>query len=111
MMKCLLRKSVFLASVFVVVFLLHNGNVFTQGLDKEISLEENIPTKEGLTVKYIAADCGARLGDCGARLGDCGVCLGDCGACLGDCEACLGDCGVCLGECLLGEERFVPKQV
>jgi len=56
MMKCLLRKSVFLASVFVVVFLLHNGNVFTQGLDKEISLEENIPTKEGLTVKYIAAD-------------------------------------------------------
>ena len=56
MMKCLLRKSVFLASVFVAVFLLHNGDVFTQGLDKEISLEENIPTKEGLTVKYIAAD-------------------------------------------------------
>ena len=56
MMKSLLRKSVFLASVFVAVFLLHNGNVFTQGLDKEISLEENIPTKEGLTVKYIAAD-------------------------------------------------------
>ncbi len=56
MMKCLLRKSVLLVSVFVAVFLLHNGNVFTQGLDKEISLEENIPTKEGLTVKYIAAD-------------------------------------------------------
>jgi hypothetical protein len=56
MMKCLLRKSVFLASVFVAVFLLHNGNIFSQGLDKEISLEENIPTKEGLTVMYIAAD-------------------------------------------------------
>ena len=56
MMKSLLHKSVFLVSVFVAVFLLHNGNVFSQGLDKEISLEENIPTKEGITVKYIAAD-------------------------------------------------------
>jgi hypothetical protein len=62
MMKCILRRSVFLASVFVAVFLLHNGDVFTQGLEEEVSMEENIPTKEGLTVKYIKADLdGAEL--------------------------------------------------
>ncbi len=56
MMKCLLRKSVFFGSAFVALFFLCSGIAFSQGLDKEISLEENIPTKEGLTVKYIAAD-------------------------------------------------------
>ena len=54
MIKCLLRKSVFLASVFVVVFLLHNGNVFTQGLDKEISLEENIAAVAGANRSFIS---------------------------------------------------------
>ena len=56
MMKCLLRKSVFFGSTLVSLFFLCSGVVFSQGLDKEISMEENIPTKEGLTVKYIVAD-------------------------------------------------------
>ncbi|MGR3301428.1 MAG: ethylbenzene dehydrogenase-related protein [Candidatus Scalindua sp.] len=59
MMKCLLRKSVFFGSTLVALFFLCSGVTFSQGLDKEISLEENIPTKEGLTVKYIAADLGS----------------------------------------------------
>lgn len=58
MMKCLLRKSVFFGSTLVALFFICSGVTFSQGLDKEISLEENIPTKEGLTVKYIAADLG-----------------------------------------------------
>ena len=56
MMKDLLRKSVFLGSAFVALFFLCNGEILSQGLEKEVSMEENIPTKEGLTVKYIAAD-------------------------------------------------------
>ena len=56
MMKYLLRKSVFFGSILVALFFLCSGVTFSQGLDKEISLEENIPTKEGLTVKFIAAD-------------------------------------------------------
>ncbi len=56
MMKCLLHKSVFFGSALVALFFLCSGITYSQGLDKEISLEENIPTKEGLTVKYIAAD-------------------------------------------------------
>ena len=53
MMKCLLRKSVFFGSTLVALFFLCSGVTFSQGLEKEISVEENIPTKEGLTVKYI----------------------------------------------------------
>ena len=56
MMKCLLRKSVFFGSTLVALFFICSGVAFSQGLDKEISMEENIPTKEGLNVKYIAAD-------------------------------------------------------
>lgn len=56
MMKCLLRKSVFFGSSLVAMFFLCSGVTFSQGLDKEVSMEENIPTSEGLTVKYIAAD-------------------------------------------------------
>ncbi len=62
MMKCLLRKSVFFGSAFVALFFLCSGIAFSQGLEAEISLEENIPTKEGITVKYVAADLdGANL--------------------------------------------------
>ena len=56
MMKCLLRKSVFFGSTLVALFFLCSGVTFSQGLEEEVSMEENIPTKEGLTVKYIAAD-------------------------------------------------------
>jgi len=56
MMKCLLRKSVFFGSALVALFLLCGGTTFSQGLEEEVSMEENIPTEEGLTVKYIAAD-------------------------------------------------------
>ncbi len=56
MMKCLLRKSVFFGSTLVALFFLCGGITFSQGLEKEVSMEENIPTAEGLTVKYIAAD-------------------------------------------------------
>lgn len=58
MLKGLLRKSVFLGSAFAALMLLHNGEVYSQGLDKESSVEENIPTKEGLTVKYVNAGLG-----------------------------------------------------
>ncbi len=56
MMKCLLRKSVFFGSALVALFFLCSGITYSQGLEEEVSMEENIPTKEGLTVKYIAAD-------------------------------------------------------
>ena len=56
MMKCLLQKSFFFGSTLVALSFLFSGITFSQGLEKEISMEENIPTKEGLTVKYIAAD-------------------------------------------------------
>jgi hypothetical protein len=53
MIKGLLRKSVFLGSAFVSLFFLCNGEIISQGLEKEASVEENIPTEEGLMVKYI----------------------------------------------------------
>ena len=56
MMKCLLRKSFFFGSTLVALFFLCSGVTFSQGLEAEISMEENIPTEKGLTVKYIAAD-------------------------------------------------------
>ncbi|MBS1257759.1 MAG: hypothetical protein MAG551_00806 [Candidatus Scalindua arabica] len=56
MMKSLLRKSVVFGSAFVALFFLCGGIAFSQGLEAEISMEENIPTKEGLTVKYIEED-------------------------------------------------------
>ena len=56
MMKNLLRKSVFFGSALVALFFLCSGITYSQGLEEEVSMEENIPTKEGLTVKYIAAD-------------------------------------------------------
>ena len=56
MMKCLLRKSFYFGSAFVALFFLCSDIALSQGLDKEISVEENIPTKEGLTVKYMASD-------------------------------------------------------
>lgn len=58
MMKCLLRKSVVFGSALVAMTLLCGGTTFSQGLDAEISMEENIPTEEGLTVKYIDSDLG-----------------------------------------------------
>ena len=56
MMKNLLRKSVFFGSALVALVFLCSGITYSQGLEEEVSMEENIPTKEGLTVKYIAAD-------------------------------------------------------
>ncbi len=56
MLKGLLSKSAFLGSVFIALFFLCNDKVLSQGVEKEISVEENIPTKEGLIVKYIDSD-------------------------------------------------------
>ncbi len=56
MLKGLLPKSAFLGSVFIALFLLCNDKVLSQGVEKEVSVEENIPTKEPLTVKYIPSD-------------------------------------------------------
>ncbi len=56
MLKKLLCKSVFYGSAFVALLFLCNGEILAQGLEKEVSVEENIPTKEGLTVKYIDSD-------------------------------------------------------
>jgi hypothetical protein len=56
MLKCLLRKSVFLGSAFVALFFVYNSEVFSQGLEQgvaEVSMEENIPAEEGLAVKYL----------------------------------------------------------
>jgi len=53
MLRGLIRKMVFLGSALVTLFLLCNGDVFSQSLEQEATVEENIPTEEGLTVKYV----------------------------------------------------------
>lgn len=52
MLKCLLRKSVFLGSAFVALFFVYNSEVFSQ-VEAEVSMEENIPAEEALAVKYL----------------------------------------------------------
>ncbi|MFQ5713432.1 MAG: ethylbenzene dehydrogenase-related protein [Candidatus Scalinduaceae bacterium] len=56
MLKKLLWKSVIIASVSVPLLLNYSGIILSQGLEKEASVEENIPTKEPLVVKYIDSD-------------------------------------------------------
>ncbi len=56
MLRSLIRKSVFLGSAFVALFLLCHGEVFSQSLEQEATVEENIPTEDGLTVKYANTD-------------------------------------------------------
>jgi len=53
MLKDLFCISKVFASVLVALFFIHTGNVMSQGLEKEMSLEENIPTKDPLVVKRI----------------------------------------------------------
>ena len=56
MLRKLLWKSVVIGSVTVPLFLAYSGIILSQGLEKEVSVEENIPTKEPLTVKFIHSD-------------------------------------------------------
>lgn len=56
MLRGLIRKYVILGSAFVTMFYLCSGEVFSQSLEQEATVEENIPTEEGLTVKYVATD-------------------------------------------------------
>ena len=56
MLRSLIRKMVFLGSALVALFLLCNGEIFSQSLEQEATVEENIPTEEGLTVKYVDTD-------------------------------------------------------
>ncbi len=56
MLRGLIRKSVFLGSAFVAMFCLCGGEVFSQSLEQEATVEENIPTEEGLTVKFVNTD-------------------------------------------------------
>lgn len=56
MLRGLIRKSVFLGSAVVAMFYLCNGEVFSQNLEQEATVEENIPTEEGLTVKFVNTD-------------------------------------------------------
>lgn len=55
MFKNIFLRSVFSIGVGIATFYC-SGKVFSQGLEKEASVEENIPTKDPLVVKYIAAD-------------------------------------------------------
>jgi len=56
MLRGLIRKYVFLGSAFVAMFYLCSGEVFSQSLEQEATVEENIPTEEGLTVKFVETD-------------------------------------------------------
>ena len=56
MLRGLIRKYVFLGSAFVAMFYLCSGEVFSQSLEQEATVEENIPTEEGLTVKFVDTD-------------------------------------------------------
>lgn len=56
MLRSLVLKSVLLGSAFVGLFLFCNGEVYSQSLDQEATVEENIPTEEGLTVRYVDTD-------------------------------------------------------
>ena len=53
MLRGLIRKSIFLGSAFVAMFFLCSGEGFSQSLEQEATVEENIPTEDGLTVKYV----------------------------------------------------------
>ncbi len=48
-------KSVVLAGVVVAMLLSYNNQVLSQVVEK-VSVEENIPTKEPLVVKYLPSD-------------------------------------------------------
>jgi hypothetical protein len=62
MLRGLIRKYIFLGSAFVAMFCLcSGGEVFSQSLEQEATVEENIPTEEGLTVKYVATDMDGAL--------------------------------------------------
>ncbi len=56
MLRGLIRKSVFLGSAFAAMFFLCSSGVFSQSLEQEATVEENIPTEEGLTVKFVNTD-------------------------------------------------------
>ena len=56
MLRGLIRKSIFLGSAFVAMFFLCSGEGFSQSLEQEATVEENIPTEDGLTVKYVNTD-------------------------------------------------------
>ncbi len=56
MLRGLIRKYVFLGSAFVAMFYLCSGEVFSQSLEQEATVEENIPTEDGLTVKFANTD-------------------------------------------------------
>ena len=53
MLKDLFWKSMIFTSVLVALFFIHTGKALPQGVEKEMSLEENIPTKEPLVVKHV----------------------------------------------------------
>ena len=56
MLRGLIRKSIFLGSAFVAMFFLCSGEGFSQSLEQEATVEENIPTEDGLTVKFANTD-------------------------------------------------------
>ncbi len=53
MLKKMLWKSVVFVSVVVAILFYFNNRILSQGLEEPVSEEENIPTKEFLTVKYL----------------------------------------------------------
>lgn len=56
MLKKVLWKSVIFVSVVVAILFSHNNKSLSQGSEEKVSIEENIPTKEPLTVKYLPLD-------------------------------------------------------
>jgi DMSO reductase family type II enzyme heme b subunit len=53
MLKKVLWKSVVLVSVVVAILFYFNNRTLSQGSEEPVAKEENIPTKEFLTVKYL----------------------------------------------------------
>ena len=53
MLKKVLWKSVVLVSVVLAILFSSSNRILSQGLEEPVSEEENIPTKEFLTVKYL----------------------------------------------------------
>ncbi len=56
MLKKVLWKSVVLVSVVLAILFSSSNRILSQGLEEPVSEEENIPTKEFLTVKYLPLD-------------------------------------------------------
>ncbi|ODS34597.1 MAG: nitrite oxidoreductase gamma subunit [Candidatus Scalindua rubra] len=56
MLKELLVKSAFFVSIAAAFVFTFNDKILAQGLEKEASIEENIPTKTPLIVKYLNLD-------------------------------------------------------